>query len=376
MPLASGAALLLFSLPALISLPCIPATISVPASDSRLVYAGWGYGEGGGIFSNPWGVGIACTYPYAVTTFKDSSVSLNFTGTDVQYSFFAHQLGSFVQIILDGKQVDLINTREVGTVPDVICDLVTGFIAVPNGIHEVTAINEGFQNYPSAMRFQGFAYTPSSASANSYTIQSAPTATWPSSTMGTLGNNSSPSSSHTAAIAGSVAGVVGLMLLTIVAVFYRRRQRYARDVRAFHAEAETNEPLSEGILYQHDQPINPEHAIIPPPKPRNVSPPTFPEPSSSSAPPESPRQQVHSEPDITSVASTSRPTRRSGSSWLVDPAYIRNLFQQGIPAVDIAASIRAMLSGHEGPSTSGGAEQASTTAPVEHDSASKGSVSA
>lgn len=63
-------------------------------------------------------------------------------GTAVSYTFLQDHDGSTAQILIDGKQVDAVNTNNPTTEADTDCVQITKSVAVASGDHTITAVNQ------------------------------------------------------------------------------------------------------------------------------------------------------------------------------------------------------------------------------------------
>lgn len=181
MTLRMSSILLLLWIPALVS--SSPANVTVQANDPTLVYAGTGTSSASNMYGSPKNIFTLCQeYVTAATDTAGNSVSLNFTGesgarlvvqvgtqrrrysinphfagTSISYTFLQDHDGSTAQILIDGKQVDAVNTYNSATEADVNCVQITQSVAVSSGSHIITAVNQVGNSSQFVMYFLNFA---------------------------------------------------------------------------------------------------------------------------------------------------------------------------------------------------------------------------
>ncbi|KAG8888756.1 hypothetical protein FRB98_006884 [Tulasnella sp. 332] len=388
----------------LISVTAGPANITVQADNINLTYAGTGVATSGDVYGGVKFLGQACGLEYSVTDTSGNTVSMEFSGTAIQYTFLTDHQGSIGSVMLDGTQVDLVNTNQFGAIAFQNCNLVTGSVAVPAGSHTVTVSNQPPSTSQASLYFQSFAYTPldvptlssailtsansipASATTPSLTINAAsstiqvvqtvistssiPNAapisnqTTPaivgssstaidvppsSSSQGqttSIAADSSSTSNHTTAIAGAIAGVIGVSLIIVAVIYVTRRRRPTHVVDLGETGTERDiSPLQTARMY-HPQPY-PEPALpfAAPASSSWSTPPTMTSSSQTTSYPNPMRQQ---EPGTLE--------RGSAGSGGVDhqAEFIRELIQHEVPGPEIAILIREMAARNAARSSTSG----------------------
>ncbi|KAG9006905.1 hypothetical protein FRB94_000316 [Tulasnella sp. JGI-2019a] len=192
-----------------------PANITIFWNDlDRLTYAG--PDTDGRTFGDSQNAGKGCGPGYQATSTRGSSVSFNFTGTALQYTFLADHSGSNAAIMLDGKLADTVPTFQKDATAYSTCSTVTKSIAVGNGMHLVEIVNTPLSAILTVMYFQNIAYTPEDT-VSTVVITSTPSSTsteapssstsadTPEDTVSTVVITSTPSSTSTEAPSSSTS---------------------------------------------------------------------------------------------------------------------------------------------------------------------------
>ncbi|KAG8850253.1 hypothetical protein FRB96_000485 [Tulasnella sp. 330] len=203
-----------------------PAVITIMANDTRLVY------ENSTSGNYAWSKVLqGCGSVFSESNTPGNSVSFNFTGINIQYSFIADDEGSVALVEVDDLPVDEVDTCSVYDDATVNCTIITRSVNVQGGPHTVTIRNLPPNASFSELYFQGLGYTPmptsTSMSEPAYTSSSTNAQTWGSGGGSSTGG-SSPN--HDAAIGGAVGGVGLLILAAILWYALRRRRGHVIDL--------------------------------------------------------------------------------------------------------------------------------------------------
>ncbi|KAG8990434.1 hypothetical protein FRB94_000315 [Tulasnella sp. JGI-2019a] len=230
-PLAVINALLFYIF--MITASAAPANVTILWNDlERLTYTGGGVGVR--MFGDPQNAVQGCGQGSQATSTGSSSVSFNFTGTALQYTFLTDNSGSDAVITLNGTQVDTVCTFQKRAVANSTCNTVTGSIAVGDGMHLVKIVNSPSSTNLNSMYFQSIAYTPSKDIIS--VLSSGPVSQLgPASSSGPVPSSSpvpspgltpSSGSNHPATIGGAIGGGVGLLLIIAAIVYTQTRRRH------------------------------------------------------------------------------------------------------------------------------------------------------
>ncbi|KAG8883045.1 hypothetical protein FRB97_007310 [Tulasnella sp. 331] len=327
---------------------CTVTNVTVLWNDARLIYDG--LDQGVRVFGDPDNAGKGCVSGYQATSTAGSSVSLNFTGTALQYNFLADGSGSEAAIFLNGTQVDLVPTFQTGAVAYSTCSVVTKSITVDTGTHNVKIVNSPVNASLTVIYFQSMTYTPpddgDAASAN-------------------------PKTSHSAVIGGVIAGVVGILIIiaTIIYILRRQKKHHIVDLGGAESEGAANHDPENGVsgYDNHLTSATPfllgANLVSAPPSLEVISPasPFFapvnrlplvtspPSSSSQTRDEKAPAQSVNK--DTTSAGKGVGASASSSSSAPapngLTPGFIHDLMQHNIPGPEIAALIRSVTAREE-----------------------------
>ncbi|KAG8883047.1 hypothetical protein FRB97_007312 [Tulasnella sp. 331] len=338
--------LLLLWMPTLIL--STPANVTVQANDPNLIYAGTGTYSPTNMYGGPKNIFTLCQeYVTAATDTAGNSVSLNFTGTAVSYTFLLDHDGSTAQILIDGQQVDAVNTNNATTEADTNCFMITKSVAVTSGTHTITAVNQ-VTTGQFVMYFLNFAYTPVDPSTTSASQSSSTSAAPTPNQSAPTPANTSTSTNHTPIIAGAVGGVIGLLFF-LAAIFYvrKRRQNHVVDL-IDNEEGDRGDREGSALTGAYrDRSPGPEHddnatTVSPFMTANNIAPASTLTAQSFTSKPATTSSKAVYKREAEAAALES-----SAAHQGVDPAFIREMMQHNVPGPEIATMIRAMAARQE-----------------------------
>ncbi|KAG9023247.1 hypothetical protein FRB95_013347 [Tulasnella sp. JGI-2019a] len=296
------------------------------------------------MFGDPQNAGKGCGQGYQATSTSGSSVSFNFTGTALRYTFLADGSGSNAIVNVDSTQY-VVPTYQANTSAYLNCSIVTNSIPVRDGLHLVKIVNSPPSTNLTVMYFQSVAYTPSVRLSGS---------------------------SRSAIIGGIIGGVIGLVLIIAAAIYDQRRRRdHVVDLLDAETSSTNNDSPSHQEEFHHENSTSATPFIIPSSSdsPSDALLADHPGASSSLTAVHDHRtnekggQTIRTEPIL-------RPTNTSATTGGMDPAFIRELMQHNVPGPEIATLIRTMAA-REGQSSSQidvrGRNPPDTTAPPAYD---------